>query len=234
VNQISTIATPMMTSREIADLVESRHDSVKRTIERLAEAGAIQLPPLVDVKNGQGQTVAEYRVGKRDSYVIVAQLSPQFTARLVDRWQELETATSEKLTLPDFTNPAAAARAWADEVEAKQVLQAELAAAAPALEFVDRFVDASGTMGFRQVCKVLRANENAFRDFLLDKKIAYRLGRELTPHAEHLNAGRFEVKAGVSKQTEHAFNSMRFTAKGVHWVAGEFAKHQLATQMHRH
>jgi phage regulator Rha-like protein len=39
---------PTMSSREIADLVESRHDSVKRTVERLAEKGAIVQPPLVD------------------------------------------------------------------------------------------------------------------------------------------------------------------------------------------
>jgi len=89
-----------MTSREIADLVESRHDSVKRSIERLAETGAIQLPPLVDVKNEQGQTVAEYHIGKRDTYVIVAQLSPQFTARLVDRWQELERAAAPRALTP--------------------------------------------------------------------------------------------------------------------------------------
>ena len=30
-----------------------------------------------------------YHVGKRDSYIIVAQLSPEFTARIVDRWQAL-------------------------------------------------------------------------------------------------------------------------------------------------
>ncbi len=79
-----------MSSTEIADLVEARHDSVKRTIERLAERSAIQLPPLVEVQNHLGQRVSVYSVGKRDSYVIVAQLSPEFTARLVDRWQELE------------------------------------------------------------------------------------------------------------------------------------------------
>jgi phage regulator Rha-like protein len=80
----------VQSSREIPELVESRHDSVKRTIERLAERGVIQLPPLVGVKNHLGQQVLAYHVGKRDSYVIVAQLSPEFTARLVDRWQELE------------------------------------------------------------------------------------------------------------------------------------------------
>lgn len=79
-----------MTSKEMADLTEKRHDSVKRTIDTLAERGTIQLPQIVEVTNHLGQSVTEYRIGKRDSYVIVAQLSPEFTARLVDRWQELE------------------------------------------------------------------------------------------------------------------------------------------------
>jgi phage regulator Rha-like protein len=107
-----------MTSREIAEVVGSRHDKVKQSIERLADRGVIQLPPVGEVKNRQGQTVFEYLVSKRDSYVVVAQLSPEFTAKLVDRWQELES--SNIATLPDFTNPAIAARAWADEVEQKQ------------------------------------------------------------------------------------------------------------------
>ena len=80
-----------MSSREIAELVESRHDSVKRTIERLAERGVIVRPPLVDEPEsdavGRRRVTQVYLVGKRDSYVIVAQLSPEFTARLVDRWQ---------------------------------------------------------------------------------------------------------------------------------------------------
>lgn len=85
-----------MSSREIAELVDSRHDDVKRTIVRLAERGAIQLPPMADVKNHRRQTVSEYRIGKRDTYVIVAQLSPEFTAALVDRWQELEDQAAKQ------------------------------------------------------------------------------------------------------------------------------------------
>nr|WP_316644182.1 hypothetical protein [uncultured Roseateles sp.] len=40
-----------MTGREIATLVELRHDKVKQSIERLAERGAITLPTLVEVPN---------------------------------------------------------------------------------------------------------------------------------------------------------------------------------------
>lgn len=87
-----------MTSQQIADLVGSRHDKVKQSIERLAERAAIQLPPLGEVKNHLGQAVSVYQVSKRDSFVVVAQLSPEFTAALVDRWQELEGQVSRPMT----------------------------------------------------------------------------------------------------------------------------------------
>lgn len=41
-------AKPSMTSQEIAEMVGSRHDSVKRTIERLAKSGVITFPPMVE------------------------------------------------------------------------------------------------------------------------------------------------------------------------------------------
>ncbi|NMZ40418.1 Rha family transcriptional regulator [Pseudomonas proteolytica] len=79
-----------ISSLEIAELVGSRHDNVRKTIERLVDREVIQQPALQEVKNHLGQGVATYMVRKRDSFVVVAQLSPEFTAALVDRWQELE------------------------------------------------------------------------------------------------------------------------------------------------
>lgn len=150
-----------MSSREIAELVEKRHDNVKRTIETLAARGLVH-PQFEDEQDpdalGRSRVTQVYRIGKRDSYVIVAQLSPEFTARLVDRWQELEARASAP-ALPNFADPVAAARAWADAKEAEQKALVLLEEQRPAVEFVDRYVDSAGTMGFREVCKVLRANE---------------------------------------------------------------------------
>jgi len=95
-----TPAKPLsINSRDIAELVEARHDNVKRTIEMLAEKGVIVRPQIEDEQNidkmGRSRTTGVYQFtgeqGKRDSIVVVAQLSPEFTARLVDRWQELES-----------------------------------------------------------------------------------------------------------------------------------------------
>lgn len=91
-----------MSSLQIAELVQSRHSDVKRTIERLALNDAIQLPPLAKVKNHQAlsnnNTSKAYiftgEQGKLDSITVVAQLCPLFTARMVKRWQELENLVS--------------------------------------------------------------------------------------------------------------------------------------------
>ena len=216
-NELINVTSALtMSSREIADLVESRHDDVKRSIERLAERGVIQLPPLADVKNHLNQTVSVYLVNKRDSYVVVAQLSPEFTARLVDRWQELEQSQQIQVpqSLPD------ALRLAADLAEQKQKLTAELAAAAPKVEFVDRYCTARGSMSFRQVAKLLNAKETEFRLFLIEKSIMYRLAGTLTPHHQHIDLGRFEVKTGTSATNNHAFSQARFTPKGVKWIGG--------------
>lgn len=89
-----------MTSKEIADLVGSRHDNVKVAIERLVEKGVITFPA-VQEKATSGRPLVEYifsgEKGKRDSIIVVAQLSPEFTARLVDRWQELEAVVAKPL-----------------------------------------------------------------------------------------------------------------------------------------
>lgn len=228
----STDATLTMTSREIAELVESRHDSVKRTIERCAEKGVFTLPPLVETSfrgvDGRGQTVAVYHMDKRSSLIVVAQLCPEFTARIVDRWQELEAKVAQPSpAIPDFSNPAIAARAWADQYEQRQAAEKQLALAAPKVEFVDRYVESTGLKGFRQVAKLLQANESRFREFLKDKHIMYKLGGEWVAHQQHIDAGRFQVKAGTSEVSGHAFNSCRFTPRGVSWIAGLWAQHQL-------
>ncbi|EPS6319651.1 phage antirepressor KilAC domain-containing protein, partial [Escherichia coli] len=102
-NELINSSIIKMTSIEIAELVGSRPDNVKISIERLAESGVIQLPALqvfekinnLGLRCSVEAYVFEGEQGKRDSIIVVAQLSPEFTARLVDRWRELEGATAK-------------------------------------------------------------------------------------------------------------------------------------------
>lgn len=219
-------AAVTMSSLEISRLVEQRHDNVKRTIETLGEKGVITLPQIEEVPNpGPGpKTIGVYQVGKRDSYIIVAQLSPEFTARLVDRWQELEAAQTPAFTIPQTM--AQALRLAAEQAEQIEAQQAQLEAQRPAVEFVDRFVEAKSAKGFREVAKILGVREREFIADLADRKIIFKQGSNWLPMAEHQHAGYFEVKAGEANG--HAFHQTRFTPEGIAWIAKRYSAKQKA------
>lgn len=222
-NQIAKFHNPTMSSREIAEVVESRHDNVKRTMETLLEKGLIAFTQTEEKTLGRPGVV--YHVNKRDSYVVVAQLSPEFTARLVDRWQELEQQVAQPYQLPKSMSEAL--RLAADQQEQIEQQQALIEQAKPAVEYVERYVSAeSGNKGFRQVAKLLKANERDLRTFLRDEKIMYQLGGEWMPYQNHIDAGRFVVKTGVA-ENDHAYNTAKFTPKGISWLAGVWAQYQL-------
>lgn len=119
-----------MSSREMSELTGKRHDSVKRTIETLAfktdkdgnPTPVIGVPQIVEYLDSLGRPAIEYLVNKRDSFVVVAQLSPEFTAALVDRWQELESQSATPITLPSY---AETLRLYADQIEETQRVTAE-------------------------------------------------------------------------------------------------------------
>ena len=86
---LPVLATPnqTMTTRQIAEVVNSRHADVMRAVDRLIEKSVIQgYAPTAYTHPQNGQTYFEYHINERDSYIIVAQLCPEYTAKLVDYW----------------------------------------------------------------------------------------------------------------------------------------------------
>ncbi|MFG1480274.1 Rha family transcriptional regulator [Xanthobacter sp. V4C-4] len=120
-----------MSSREIAELLGNRHDNVKRTVETLAGKGVFKFPQSEEIPTAtKPMRVREYRLDKRSSLIVVAQLSPEFTARVVDRWQELEAQLAGAFPqLPNFLDPAEAAEAFAKEYRGRMI-EAQRAAVA--------------------------------------------------------------------------------------------------------
>lgn len=210
-----------MGTKQIAEMLGKNHSDIKRSAERLQSAGALTQPLAELIFEHKGNQYTQYMLNKLDSITLVAQNSPQFTAALVKRWDELERGVARPAELSRIEILQMALESERARVEA----EAKLAIAAPKAEFVDRYVDATGTYGFRQVAKMLSVKENWFSDFLIEKAVMYRLSGKLTAHSEHLDAGRFVARAGVAKN-DHSYTECRFTAKGVEWVAGEIAKHK--------
>ncbi|EMF0798337.1 phage antirepressor KilAC domain-containing protein [Proteus mirabilis] len=227
-NQITTLVNNgelTMSSREISELTGKRHDNVMRDIRNmLSDIGVPLKTEETEEINNLGMSVKQkyYLLNKEECLCLISGYSIKLRMAIIKRWQELE---SQKSLIPQ-TLPEAL-RLAADLAEQKQIAEQKLAIAAPKAEFVDRYVQATGLLGFREVCKLLKVKENFFREFLLSKRIMYKLAGKLTPYSEHLEAGRFDVKTGENQINGHAYTQVKFTPKGIQWIAGLLAREQL-------
>lgn len=188
-----------MSSLEISELVGSRHDDVKRSINRLADKGVIKLPPLAEVKNHLGQTVKVFifdQDSKRDSYVVVAQLSPEFTARLVDRWQELEAGAKPRVEIGHIEALEIALSLAKDNEQ----LKLENSEMKPKAEFHDKVVIAPDAITIAEAAKVLGTGRNRLLAFL--RQAAW-VTRRNEPYQEKIESGCMDVKVGSFQHPDH-------------------------------
>ena len=185
---------------------------------------------LADLPDSYGRLQPAYIFPKREACLMAMSYSYDLQAKVFDRMTALEAQAEAMVRFKLPKTYSEAMRLAADQAEQIEAQQAALAIAAPKVAFVERYVEATGLKGFREVCKLLKANEARFREFVTEKKILYKLGGAWTAYQPHLDAGRFEVRTGVA-ESEHAFSTTKFTAKGVDWIAGEWAKHQLREEV---
>lgn len=223
--QIATIdVSQTMSSREISELTGSSHDNVLKGIRRLVLEGVVFKNDTPYTNEQNGQIYTQFVLDFRNTMVVVSGYSAEIRARIIDRWQELEA----KQTAPKLPQTMAQAlRLAADQAEQIEFQQLQIENQKPAVAFVEKYVESTGLKGFREVCKLLKANEARFREFVISCKAMYRLGGTLTAHQNHIDAGRFEVRTGVA-DSEHAYTTTKFTSKGIAWIAGEWGKHQIS------
>lgn len=210
-----------MSSREITKLVNSRHSDVCKSIETLISKGVIggyQPKPYTHPQNGQ--IYYEYFLNKRDTYILVAQFSPEFTAAVIDRWQELENQQNPTALLPQ--NYLQALEQLVASEKEKQALALENKAMKPKADFVDLYVDIGTTKSLRETAKILNMPEKAMIAALERAKALYRQSGNLIPYSDKQSRGLFTVKTGTAEHG-HNFTQTRVTSKGIQWIAQRYA-----------
>ena len=207
-----------MSSREIAELTGKEHRHVRRDIQIMCEQLKIDESRFghtyVDSMN---RNQYEYLLDQETSLCLVAGYSAPLRMAIIKRWKELEDQAL-KPQLPDFTNPVEAARAWANEVEAKQIAQEQLQIAAPKVEYFDRVADVHNYMNATTVGQKVGLSGTA-----LNKQL-----EQFNVYNRAIKTGRvfqqwfIDQGLGVMKKTDNGYNQSRFTNKGEQWVIQKF------------
>ena len=195
-----------MSTKEIADLTGKQHTKVIAVLNDLVSKGVANSATRSEFKSEQnGQVYRSFLINKRDSLVLVARLSPEFTAAIVDRWQELE-GSQRQFNIPQTLGEAL-------QLAADQAKQLELQA--PKVAFVDNCVERGQLMTATQVAQKHKMSAVKLNKFLDELGGVY---SKSVKRSRVFLSGFIADELGENKQTELGYSQCLFTAKGEQWI----------------
>lgn len=198
---LSTTAARTMSSREIAELVGTTHDSVLKTVRALVSRGVVSGNETPYTHPQNGQQYPEFLLDYRNTMVVASGYSPEMRARIIDRWIELEQAAAHPKipkTLPEALRLAAD---LADQVEQQH---ARLAVAEPKAAGYDRISQAQGELCIRDAAKTLAIPERSFIQWLIECRWLYRdQSQALRPYAERVKSGQLAERITAPRKTSN-------------------------------
>lgn len=222
--EITTITktgkTETMTSLEIADLVGREHKSIMRSIrdmeddwEKVRGCKFALSQRTIAIPNGGYKNVPCYVLNKTECLYIATKFNDEARAKLVIRWEELEMKEREN-ALPNFSNPAEAARAWADQYEKNLALEAKNKEMKPKAEYFDALVDRNMLTNFTDTAKQLGLKRKDFIERLIRDGYLYRDNKNaLKPYAQYADT-LFVIRDGKNENNNWAGQQTLITPKG--------------------
>lgn len=91
-NDVTQPCKTTMSTREIAELTGKRHDNVMEDARKMLEDLGLYAPDFSGAyKISNGNTYECYNLPKRESLILVSGYSTELRARIIDRWEALES-----------------------------------------------------------------------------------------------------------------------------------------------
>ena len=235
-----------MTSPEIVDFINAHRQSVatieKPYVELHHRSFMSKVPQVLGISNaanflasqnyGNNNTRQIYVFQKREACLMAMSYSYELQAQIFDRMTAMEDALKKPvIALPDFTDPAEAAMAWAEQYKAKQLAEKQVAVLAPKAQALDTIANTSQTYCLRECAKTIGIKESDLIDLLLLKKWIYREPSsnpkkkgKLQPYAQYVTCGVFINRASPvmadSFGVERVHLNMQVTAFGLTRITG--------------
>ena len=196
-----------MSSLEIAHLTGKPHNDVLKAIRAMEPAwkkvngGNFSR---VEYKDAKGEMRPCFELTKTECLYVATKFNDEARAKLVLRWEELEQKQrAQMLQLPDFTDPAEAAMAWAKEYKEKKVLAIEnkkleeeniqLAAENQELKhdknYLDLIMRSKALLTISQIAQDYGMSGKAMNKKLADMGIQYSINGQWILYAKYKDCG---------------------------------------------
>ncbi|WPJ52877.1 hypothetical protein RCIP0068_00028 [Klebsiella phage RCIP0068] len=233
---VNTKSELTMSSREIATLVEKRHDNVCRDIRSMLcalhgghDEDYVRNSNLSYVTN-HGVTCIqydttnpnawEYRLDKDNTICLVSGYNAQLRMKIIKRWQELESRVNTP-ALPQ--NYIQALEALLESEKEKERLALENKEMTPKADVYDRIVERNGLYNATQIAQ--KFGQSAI---WLNKQLA-----SMDVYNRSVKRGRvfqqwfIDKGYGIMRETENGFSQPMFYAEGEMWIVRKLSEEGL-------
>ena len=234
-----------MTSLEIAEITGRNHKDVMRSIREMEDAWVKvngRKFALVEYKDAKGEMRPCYSLSKTECLYVATKFNDEARAKLILRWEELETKEISVAKVP--TTFAEALRLAADQAEKIEEQERQLAASSkeivelsgtiatmqPKITYVDKILASKETVTTTQIAQDYGQSAKSFNILLRNFGIQHKVGGQWILYAKYLPSGyvqsdtiSIEHKDGSSGSVMHT----KWTQKGRLFTYEELKKHNV-------
>lgn len=178
-----------MSTVEIARLTGKQHSNVLRDVRSMMEQigdSNLNHKQFQEVRDERGYA-KEFLLDKELTFCLLAGYNAKLRMRVIRRWMELEEQIQKNnAVLPDFGNPAEAARAWANQYEQLQLMEQQR----------DRAIKEKSWIGTKREATAMATASVATRKAAQMTERAERLMIDLDESSEYATVMRMNKKYG--------------------------------------
>lgn len=229
----------VVSSRDVAENFGKQHKNVLRAIDDLvAQNSATQNMFNEQVREYHGQDFRYYYMNRDGFSLLVMGFTGaeaiEWKLKYIEAFNSMEKKFKNPLALPNFSNPAEAARAWADEFEKRKQAEQLIEAQKPKVIFAEAVSASKTSILVGELAKILRGNGISIgqrRFFQWLRENGYLIKRKGTdynmPTQRSMELGLFEIKEGSYVNGDGVnviTKTPKITGKGQNYFINKFLK----------
>jgi Rha family phage regulatory protein len=217
-----------MTSLQIADVTHKRHDAILRDIRNIINGGAGAhnfVEATYDDKQGKKRPM--YELTPKGCLILASGYDVVLREKIIDKLEEYQQKERTTMTeLPDFTNPAEAARAWAEQFELKQLeskradeaeqqvlaLTSEIEQMQPKVSYYDNILSNKSTVTITQIAQDYGMSAKAFNRTLNALGVQHKVNDQWILYAKYLGQGYVQSKPVTITHT-NGYQSIKYNTE---------------------